>query len=183
MDEKKLLRRLKKGDPQALEQAIQTYSAYIMTIVRNRSRHKLTEQDMEEVTADVFFTLWSTAQQIQTENLKSWLGSVARNKTVDRLRKLEILVPLEDCTLQIDDVLWNSLLEKEREALISSALKQLNVTDQQIFFRYYDLCQTTQEISTALTLNASTIRTRLSRGRAKLKTILQEGGFLHADEL
>lgn len=183
MDEKKLLRKLKCGDPHALEQVLAQYSAYVMTVVRNRSRHLLSEQDMEEVTADVFICLWNSADQIQTSNLKSWLGSVARNKTVDRLRKSDILVPLEDTTLKIDDALWNGLLEKEREDIISRAVKQLNITDQELFFRYYDLCQSTQEISDVMNLNASTIRTRLSRGRAKLKTILQERGFLHADEL
>ena len=183
MDEKKFLHKLQRGDPQAFEQVLRQYSAYVVTVIRNRSRRALTEQDIEEVAADVFVALWQSASTIQPGRMRQWLGQLARNKTIDRLRRSDLLVPLDDTMLQMDDTLWQSLAQKERDAVVSQALQALESKDQEIFFRYYDLCQTAQEIASCMDLNASTVRTRLSRGREKLKQILTKGGFLHEDEL
>ena len=183
MDEKTLLHKLRRGDPQALEQVLGQYSAYVVTVIRNRSRGMLIEQDMEEAAADVFVALWQSAAQIQPGHLRQWLGRVARNKAIDRLRRRDLLVPLDDTVLHIDDTLWSDLAQKERETVVAQALQDLSPTDREIFFRYYDLCQTAQEIGQKMSMNASTIRTRLSRGREKLKQILTKGGFLHEDEL
>lgn len=183
MDEKKLLRRLQRGDAQAFEQVFRQYSAYVVTVIRNRSRGSLTEQDVEEAASDVFVALWRSAGTIQPGRMRQWLGQVARNKAIDQLRRLNVQVPLDDTTLQMDDTLWRNLAKKEQEAVLTQALQALEPRDQEIFFRYYDLCQTASEIGSYMDMNASTVRTRLSRGREKLKLILLKGGFAHENGL
>lgn len=64
MDDSKLLRQLRRGNPQALEEAIAKYSAYVMAVIRNRSRGLLTPEDHEEIASDVFLALWRSGAQI-----------------------------------------------------------------------------------------------------------------------
>lgn len=78
-----LLRSLQKQSADALEQAIAQYGAYVLTIIRNRSRGVLTPEDHEEIASDVFLSLWHGAREITSGQVSPWLGAVARNKTVE----------------------------------------------------------------------------------------------------
>ena len=52
MDEQELLRQLQKQRAGALEQAVARYGAYVLAIIRNRSRGVLTPEDHEEIASD-----------------------------------------------------------------------------------------------------------------------------------
>lgn len=182
MDDKILLKRLTAGSTRAMETAIRQYSAYVVTVIHNQSRGCLTPEDEEEIASDVFFSLCNHAKNITPGHLRPWLGRVCRNKTIDRLRQNKISVPLEEQALSIDDPGWEALNRKEQHRQLQAALKQLNATDQEIFYRYYELCQPATEIAADLQLPPSTVRTRLSRGRDTLRTILCQGGFSYEAE-
>ena len=77
----------------------------------------------------------------------------------------------------IDDPQWRILSEKEQIGQLNAALRTLKPLDQDIFYRYYDLCQTASQIAEDLQLQPSTVRTRLSRGRDTLRKTLCQGGF------
>ena len=94
-----LLRSLQKQSADALEQAIAQYGAYVLTIIRNRSRGVLTPEDHEEIASDVFLSLWHGAREITSGQVSPWLGAVARNKTVEAMRRKRVFVPLEDDVL------------------------------------------------------------------------------------
>lgn len=53
-----LLRRLRRKSAGALEEAVRQYGAYVMAVIRNRSRDVLTAEDQEEIASDVFVSLW-----------------------------------------------------------------------------------------------------------------------------
>ena len=96
-----LLRQLRRGSQRALEQAIEQYSAYVVTVIRNRSRGLLAPEDHEEIAADVFLALWQNAGRISAGSLRSWLGAVARNRTVDFMKRHHETVPLEENAIEI----------------------------------------------------------------------------------
>ena len=169
MDEQKLLRQLQKQRAGALEQAVARYGAYVLAIIRNRSRGVLTPEDHEESASDVFFALWNGAGRIERGQLRPWLGAVARNRTAEAMRKQNVYLPLEDDTLITLDRLWEQMVEKERCAAIAQAMRALPDEDREIFYRFYDLSQTAAQIAEDLQLNASTVRSRLMRGRRTLR--------------
>lgn len=177
MDERTTLNRLVRGSQRALESVIRQYSPYVITVIHNRSRGCLSTEDEEEVASDVFFALWQNAKSIEPGHLRPWLGSVASHKTVDRLRKHKITIPLEENTLVVEDSLWTTLQQWEQVDKIQEALLTLKPIDREIFCRYYDLCQTTSEIATEMNIPPSTVRTKLSRGRQTLRTTLCQGGL------
>lgn len=181
MDERTILKRLSRGSGQALEYAISKYSAYVITVIHNRSCGYLTPEDEEEIASDVFFSLWQNADRISPGHLKPWLGSVAKNKTMDRLRSRKITVPLADNDLILNNPQWETLSKKEQSRMVRQALSNLRPKDREIFYRYYDLCETTTQIAAAMNMPSSTVRTRLSRGREALRTTLCQGGFHYED--
>lgn len=71
----------------------------------------------------------------------------------------------------------NAQLEREEEAkLVRSAVDRLGEPDREVFLRHYFHAQTVEEISHAMSLNESTVKTKLRRGRMRLKTILMRWG-------
>lgn len=135
LDEKELLRQLQKQRAGALEQAVAQYGAYVLAIIRNRSRGVLTPEDHEEIASDVFFALWNGAARIERGQLRPWLGAVARNRTAEAMRKQNVFLPLEDDTLITLDRLWEQMLEQERCAAITQAMRALPDEDREIFYR------------------------------------------------
>ena len=161
MDDRQLLRQLQKHRAGALETAIAQYGAYVLAVIRNRSRGVLTPEDHEEIASDVFLALWRGAKNITRGQLRPWLGAVARKQTAEAMRKKNVFLPLEEDTLITLDRLW----------------------DREIFYRFYDLSQTTAQIAQALGLNASTVRSRLLRGREALRKTLTKGGLFCEDDV
>ena len=57
MDEQQLLSRLRRGDEQALAAVIARFSAYVVTVIHNRSRGLLPPEDEDELASSTFFAL------------------------------------------------------------------------------------------------------------------------------
>ena len=79
MDEQQLLSRLRRGDEQALAAVIARFSAYVVTVIHNRSRGLLSPEDEDELASSTFFALWQSCRTVKAGSIRAWLGSVARN--------------------------------------------------------------------------------------------------------
>lgn len=172
VDEKKLLEKLKRKDVSAIEQAIKIYTPYLSTVLYNMAGSRLSKEDGEEIISDVFITLWKNADYINLEKgtVRSYIAAVARNLCLRRLNKEYAYTPLEDvCIADSDasdeflssDVLWQAVMK-------------LGEIDSEIFVRRYKYDEKIREIAKALGMNASTVKTKLSRGKTRLKELLKE---------
>lgn len=178
MTEAVLLSRLQKGDSRALNTIMAQYGPYVQTIAANITIPPLQPEDVEEVASDVFLALWNNADAVEEGKLKAWLAAVTRNTAKNKLRSHHLALPLEDdyFILDIPDV-EDELLEQELQALTREAVSSLPEPEHSIFVRHYFLYQKTAEIAEAMALNASTVRSKLLRGREKLKEYLLERGY------
>lgn len=182
MNEKRVLKALRRGDSAALEQIIDQYTPYVFAISSNILSHVLPREDVEEAVSDVFCSLWYSREQVEPGKLKPYLAAIARNTAKSRLRRLRLAEPLEDDLLALalpgpED----GLLALELKAACREAVDSLGQPDREIFTRRYFLYQKTGDIARALGLNANTVRSKLSRGREKLKEHLEERGYNHAN--
>lgn len=182
MDEQNLLSRLRHGDEQALAAAITQYSAYVVTVIHNRSRGLLSPEDEDELASSVFFALWQSCRTVKSGHLRAWLGSVARNKTVDRLRKSRSEIPLDEDLAGTDDFLLEEATKREQAQQLRAAVAQLSETDREIIYRFYDLCQPAVEIAAALGLTPAAVRMRLVRSREAIRNELCRGGFVYESD-
>lgn len=85
---------MKRHDITALEECIQRYTAYVSTILWNVLREAATTSYIEELTADVFVSLWQHTEQLQTTHLQGYLAAIARSKAYNWLRKQKYKLPL-----------------------------------------------------------------------------------------
>lgn len=170
------------GDEQALAAAITQYSAYVVTVIHNRSRGLLSPEDEDELASSVFFTLWQSCRTVKAGHLRAWLGSVARNKTVDRLRKSRSEIPLDEDLAGTDDFLLEEATKQEQAQQLRAAVAQLSETDREIICRFYDLCQPAAEIAAAIGLTPAAVRMRLVRSREAIRNELCRGGFVYESD-
>lgn len=175
---KELVKGLRSEDPAALEQAIRNYSPGVAAVIACQLGSLGTQSDVEELTADVFVALWQWRGRLKTDNLRSWLGTTARNKARDWLRRQKLVTTeLEDRLVLPDDQAQRLLETKERNAILRQALDSLDGETRELFLRHYFYGQSTADIAEELKINRSTVKNRLARGRKKLKEHLKEGGY------
>ena len=155
MEEREALKRLKHREEDALAWFIDRYTAYVSTIVSNILGPAAASADLEAIASDVFFAFWTHAKEIRPGKAKAYLGSIARNKAKESTRKTGRELPLED------DMLVISSGTPERE----------------IFLRYYYFYQPVSTIAEEMGLESANVKTKLFRGRKKLKEVLEKGGY------
>ena len=180
MREELTLRKLKRGDPAGLQALMDRYIPYVSAVVWNILRFAMQPEDAEEVVSDVFLAAWEQAGDLQSGKVKAWLGAVARNKAKNKLRQLGRDLPLEENALELltQDSPETALTRTEERFLVNWAVNDLPEPDREIFLRHYYHAQTVRDIAGEMALNESTVKTKLRRGRAKLKDILTRWGAI-----
>lgn len=180
--EKQLAAKLKKGDTAALKEMIDRYTGYVRTVIRNFSRGTLSEQDIDELCSDVFFSLWQHRETLDVNiGFRSYLSAAARNAVKDRFKSAK--PPCEDISeLEIpsDFSVENAADMREMLRCIDKGLATLHEKESEIFARYYFYGESTPEIARKMNVSESTVRSGLSRTRNKLKEYLTKRGFDHA---
>lgn len=174
MTETIMLKELKKGSERALEWFISRYTGYVSTIIYNIIGEHMDASDIEDVTADVFFTFWQQRKVVRTGHIRGYLAVLARNKAKNKCRQMHFPLPLEDhmVTVQTTPGPEYTAQQKELSKAVRNAVLNMPVPDREIFLRFYFCYQTAEQISQEMQINLSTVKTKLRRGREKLKTSL-----------
>ncbi|MBQ7986836.1 MAG: sigma-70 family RNA polymerase sigma factor [Clostridia bacterium] len=177
VDERKLLFQLQKRAKNSIDVAIDIYTPYLSTVLYNIAGNSLPKEDIEEIVSDVFIALWNNAGNIDLDKgtLRSYIATCARNFALKRLNKVKEFAELDDIELADSrdfaedsiksDFVWKSVME-------------LGEPDNEIFVRYYKFGEKIKEISNATGLNVSTIKSKLSRGKRKLRILLNAEEWL-----
>lgn len=169
VDESKLLMQLQKRHKNSINQAIEVYTPYLSTVLYNMVGSGLPKEDIEEIVSDVFVMLWKNAEYIDLSKgtLRSYIAATARNLALKRLNKKKDYTNLDDIEIPIEDEFTD-----DNKKSIWDAVMRLGEPDNEIFVRFYKYDEKLKDISKATGLNISTIKTKLSRGKLKLKKIL-----------
>ena len=171
LTEAKALRELRSGSEEALGWFIHRYTPYVTTVIGNIIGASMDPADIEEVAADVFFTLWQNADRVRS--VKGFLGTVARNKAKNKLRELCGDLPLKDHILTLDvPGPEDRFQQEELAAAVKRAVLRMPQPDREIFLRFYYYYQSLEDISAETGINLSTVKTKLRRGRVRLKNAL-----------
>ncbi len=137
-------------------------------------------EDAEDLTQEVFYKLAKSDQE-KIKNVKHWVYTIAKNTITDYYRKKKIYT--EDITNQFvleDDN--SAMAERELSGCITHFINELPEEYRQIM-RMSELENRSQkDIAEQLNMNYITVRSKIQRGRKKIKdvftdccTILQGG--------
>ena len=179
MDNIKLAKKLKKHDEKALEEIMAKFTPLVATIIYNISCGRLSTSDIEEVSADVFITLWNNADNFQNENLKGYLCSIAKNKAKNKLREIKPIhiVDIEDTVIFDDFSVAENIEDKDINSELYNAVNEIKEPDREIMIRHYYYYQSVYEIAKIMNINAETVKSKIQRTRVKLRKYLEERGY------
>ncbi len=179
MNEEHLIKRLKRKRSDALEALIMQYNNYVCTVIINVLGSGCNAEDVKELASDVFMAIWTHADSIQPGKLKAYIGTTARNRSKDFLRKRRTLeMDLEELPMLTDGQTPESeLMKQERITAVRMAVLEMPQPDREIFLRHYYYLQTSAQIAAVLGMKDSTVRARLLRGRNKLRQMLMKEGI------
>lgn len=179
MDDRKLAVKIKKHDSSAFEEAIKKYTPLVSTIIHNIANGRLTHSDVEEVTTDVFVTLWKNSDTLRTETLKNYICCIAKSRTKDRLRKNKFgsTVDISEIEQADTNMLDENLEQKELNILLQQEIANIKEPDREIIIRYYYYYQSVSKIAAAMNMNVETVKSKLKRTRQKLKAALIKRGY------
>ena len=180
--EQKWVDAAREGDQEAFEELVRLYEKRVLALTRRMCRNP---EDAAEAAQEAFFAAWQGLGSFRGDSsFSTWLYRLASNACVDLLRregKRQAAVSLDDEDLNLDFPASLSSPQEEverrelreqieaglralppslREALILREMQQLR----------YD------EIGEVLGLDIGTVKSRISRGRKKLRAFLLAGG-------
>lgn len=178
--------RLKAGDTSVLEAIMQECTGYVYTIIQNFSRNKLSQEDVEELTADVFVQLWRSRERLHDDApLSPYLAAIARNSVKNRFRAMGKHLPvrqsLDDLALSDQTDLCREAEQEEALVCLIHGLNTLSEIERELIIRFYFYGEKTSEIAASLCLTDAAVRVRLHRSRGKLRKFMIERGFDHAE--
>ena len=150
---------------------------YLKMVYRISFHYFGNREDAEDVSQDVFLKLYSHNTKFESEEeLKAWLIRVTTNtchsyfRNPFRKRKTEI------DEKEIENTVGSSSSEQEiiNRKVVMDAVMSLSERYRIVVYLYYyeeySICQ----ISNTLNIKETTIQTRLSRAREKLKSVLKD---------
>lgn len=168
-----LLAELAKGSKAAFQTLT---SRYIDKIWRISYRVVRNRQDAEDVTQEVFTTVWNQRDQWRPgeASFSTWLYRVAVNRSIDFCRKRKIeSIELDDDLYESDYISADDMVAgRQTQEMLLECLKEL--PEKQMFallyFYYEDM--TVEEICTRLHASEDAVRSLLKRGKAGMRDVL-----------
>lgn len=175
MNDEKLIKKIKNKKQSALNEIIKKYTPYISAVIYNIGKDKLTKEDIEEILSDVFVSLWIYSDKLNCKNgnLKSFLATIARNKAINHLKKFKHFYILDENIIS-DDNSYDFIEKNEQNKFIYNKIIELGEPDSEIFIRYYYNEENAKTISKDMGINYCTVKTKLKRGREKLRQVCKD---------
>ena len=173
-------RRFLQGDRLDLENLIRTYSDGLVRFAYSYVKDSAAAEDVAE---DTFATLYVKGKHFRDEaHLRAWLYRVARNKSIDYLRRHRHEVPLSD----VENVLqWGDAREDVRRQLRNEALyiclqKLPDQYREVLYLTYWDRFSL-QQTGRILGKSPKQIYNLHTRAKTVLRQLLQKEGISHED--
>jgi RNA polymerase sigma-70 factor (ECF subfamily) len=177
-----------------LAEVIRRYGGLVRHICRNALGNR--PEDIDECVSDSFVALWEKAKgggyDQDAGDVKQYLCGIARNKAIDRYRKLAarpVTLPLNDAdggaaaapgTLAEPDIA-ELFAQGDDEALMIEAVGNLPSPGREIFVLRYYYLERVKAIAEKLGLTEKAVQDQLYRGKLSLRRRLAGGGL--GDEL
>jgi RNA polymerase sigma-70 factor (ECF subfamily) len=178
-----LLHAVARGDEAALASLYDRYRLILFGLIL-RILHSRPEA--EDVLQDVFIQVWKNAANFDDARGRpfTWLVTLARSRSIDRLRSLSSRQRVADEAVQavpesVSDAAADAFKSEQRE-VVRAALGELPADQREALVLAYFEGLTQSEIAAKLKAPLGTVKTRMRSGMIKLRELLGEKmkGFL-----
>lgn len=164
--------KMKMGDKEGLREIYQAYISYIYSIVYQIIQNK---ENAEDVTSEFFLRLWEKAGQYNADRSghRGYLATIARNMSIDFLRKNGKEQPVEMQDDSEEDIAAGGTVSVEQEVLeelsMKEALEKLEVKEREIVHLKIVGELTFQEIAGILAIPLGTVTWKYQNALKKLR--------------
>ena len=163
-----------------IEKVIELYSNYVCKIIRN-AYFNISNEDMEEITLDVFLTLWRNQYKLDlNKNMSSYIAGITKNLIKKKFRDIKLnsnIEKYEDEIIDKNNIELN-LYQKEKSEVIIQELNKMKKEDKDIFIMYYYENIKLKEIASKLKITETKAKVKLYRIRKRIKKVLKERGYV-----
>jgi RNA polymerase sigma factor (sigma-70 family) len=180
--ERKLLLAVLDGDPEAEREFVERFVPLIERCVRRLARSHcswITEEDVRDVVGEVWVNLWDNDKHrlrrfdpSRPIKVSTWVGLLARNKTIDWLRSQAlrtVSVDQVDVEHESGQLTPQEVVEqREREQLAGQAINGLNRDDRRFMQAWYVEGRDGKELASRLGVAVATVYSRRFKIVAKL---------------
>lgn len=180
MNDKDLISLLSSRSPQALEQTQAEYGTYLYRIAFSVLKNP---EDAEECVNDSLLKVWQTIPPQAPKSLKAYMGTVARNMSLDAYRKQhsakrngEFTELLEETAECMGNSPETQLELKEIAQYISDYLRKAPEEKRLLFIARYYHGYPLADIAKARSLSQGKVKMILLRMRKELKSHLEQKG-------
>ena len=179
MNENQLAELAKQGDKRAFEQLVLLYEKKIYGLAL---RYLGDEQDALDASQEVFIRVFRFIKGFKNESsFSTWIYKIAVNVCRDMASHRMPLVSLSDDEgeTEIADVRFSPETEfekRELKRLLSEGIKALDEDHRQVIILRDMQNLSYEKIAEILGINVGTVKSRIARGRDKLRRYLIENG-------
>lgn len=133
-------------------------------------------QDREDCLSEVSMRVWEKIGQFDGEkgSFHAWLTAITRNTALNHARKASgsSAEELSESTPSPDPTPEETLLKKERQEALKTALSRLSYKDRLVFYRKYYYRQSTAQIAAELGMTERAVEGKLYRVKKQLRKSL-----------
>ncbi len=188
MNDEDLMRLISDNPDKGIHEAMRMYGRAVNTICRSVLRG-YDEGLVDEAVSDTFFKVWKNRDKFSPKTgqcVKSWIYSIARNASIDILRRAgytmmslddeEMFEPAAEYSIEED------VQKKEAGRILHEVIEKLGEPDNQVFLMKYFLFMKNKDIAAKLEMSEKKIENILYRGKVKLKEMLVKRGITCYEE-
>jgi RNA polymerase sigma-70 factor (ECF subfamily) len=179
------------GTDDAKAQFFSEYGAFVRRAVAmrlNQLRLAPLQSDIDDICSEIFLKLLSGNCPLllglrNAQCINAWLMTVARNHTLDYVRKwssrtraIEAIAAAEDATPYASrpETPSSGASDNERREYIANQIRLLNATDRLLLDLFFVQGLKYYEIAQLLEMNINTVSARLRRAKLRLRKMLDE---------
>jgi len=172
-----LIKGLKKGHEEAFSRLLDTYGNKVLQTAFFYLKSRELAQD---ICQEVLLTVFKEIKNFKGESsLYTWIYRITVNKCYDfskqKKNQHEILIDMETVAEKdLGQPTDEQVLKKLEQESIRKALQKLDFTYREVIFLFYYQRLKIEEMAEILNCQPGTVKSRLSRGRERLKQILVE---------
>lgn len=177
-----LYRRSFGKDQSAAEKLVERYGD-ALTFYVNGYIHDI--HDSEDIMIDAFALMFVKLRPVgRVGSFKAYLYKTARNLAVRHKKGRRIFINIDDVAFELknDDKAEADIIRNERDKQLYAALERLKNEYQEVLYLIYFQDMSYREAGAVMGKSQSQVTKLVYRGKQRLKSILEEEGFIYEDD-
>ena len=164
-----------------IQMVMNDYTNYIFSIIRNNYIN-FSDEDIEEIVLDVFFTLWNNQSKLDiNKKMSSYIAGITKNLIKKKYRGNkninENIDEFEENLIDSSNIEL-SFIQREKNKIINEELNSMKTEARNIFIKYYYYEKSINEIANDFKISEAKVKSKLFRIRKKLHKAFKKRGYI-----